>query len=141
MAEFLSALTSQLDYTCEMCEDVSVLCWLKKLRYNFEYYEPYDVYYFSLDDESLMEESIYGNVWQRGNGECRKSPELEVKFGEVCYISSEELRDQVDALDILPFPDCVHVDLEVLDEVMLWKNYIRSSYCEEEQNILENQVK
>lgn len=122
-----------------MCDDVSVLCWLKNLRYNFEYYEPYDVYSFSLDDDSVMEESVYENIWQCVNEAVRKSPELEVKYGEICSISIE-FCEQVELLEIFPFPDLVHVEIEVSDDVMLWKHQIRSSYCEEEQNILENQV-
>lgn len=122
-----------------MCDDVSVLCWLKKLRHNFEYYEPYDVYSFSLDDDSVMEESVYENIWQCVNEVKQKPAELEVKYGEICSIS-EEFCEQVDLLEISNFPDFVHVEFEVPDDVMLWKNQIRSSYYEEEQNILENQV-
>lgn len=122
-----------------MCDDVSVLCWLQKLRYKFEYYEPYDVYAFSLDDDSVMEESVYENIWQCVSDVERTSPELEVKYGEICRISVE-FCDQVELLDILPLPDLVQVEFEVPDDVMLWKNQLRSSYWEEDQNILENQV-
>lgn len=123
-----------------MCDDVSVLCWLKKLRYNFEYYEPYDVYTFSLDDDSFMEETIYENLWQCVGRVDTKSPELEVKYGEICCIA-EDFLDQVDILETVPTPVLVYLDFEVPEDVMLWKNDIRRIYCEEEQNILENQVK
>lgn len=123
-----------------MCDDVSVLCWLKKLRYNFEYYEPYDVYAFSLDDDSLMEETIYENFWQCVDRVDAKSPELDVKYGEICSIA-DEFFDQVDILETVPAPVLVYLDFEVPDDVMLWRHDIRRTYYEEEQNILENQVK
>lgn len=123
-----------------MCDDVSVLCWLKKLRYNFEYYEPYDVFTFTLDDDSIMEEPIYENIWQCVGDVERKSPELDLKYGQICRISVE-FRDHIDVLEIAPFPDLVQVKFEVPDDVMLWKSQIRHTYSEEDQNILENQVK
>lgn len=123
-----------------MCDDFSVICWLKKLRYNFEYYEPYDVYSFTFDDDFVIdEEPIYENLWQCVSEEDKRSPELDLKYGEICCISVD-FCEQVDLLDISPFPDFVQVEFEVPDDVMLWQNQLRHTYCEEEQTILENQV-
>lgn len=144
-----------------MSDDISVLCWLRKLRYNLEYYEPYDVYAFSLDDSSVMEGSDYENNWQCGNERHEKSPELDVKYAEICELSVTLICERVDPLDISPFPDCVRVGFkipeiqedivpscvtiafkipQIFDDVMMWKEHIRMSYCEEVQNIMEQQV-
>lgn len=121
-----------------MCDDVSVLCWLKKLRYNFEYYEPYDVFTFTLD-EFVDDEPLYENIWQCDSEVRRKSTELDVKFGTICRLSAD-FSEKLDILEIPPFPDFLQVNFEIPDDVMLWESEIRSICYEEDQNILENQV-
>lgn len=137
----------------KMCDDISVLCWLQNLRYKFEYYEPYDVYTFSLDDELDMEESFYENIWHCVSVREKITPDLNVKYGEICRVSVE-FCDEIDLLEISPLPEVVKVqfeesssdseddELELKDseDVMLWKSQLRNTYYEEEENILEHQV-
>lgn len=125
MAKLISTRLSQVD---EMC-DASVYCWLKNLRYDCEQYGPYDEKIFEINYELDMEESIYEQIWN-----C--STDLELKYASVCR-DSVEFYDLI--LDIPPI-NCARIELPEPKDVMLWKNQLRDSYCEENQTILESQV-
>lgn len=114
-----------------MC-DVSVFSWLKNLRYDYEYYDPYDEKNFGLKNVPEMDESLYGHLWNCSSG-------FELKFAEICEESEQSVEFCDQLLEILPVHR-VRIELPVPEAVMLWQNQLRNSYCEEEQNILESQV-
>lgn len=113
-----------------MCD--STVSWLRSLRYEFEYYEPYHAPLHAGRDMDLAE-PLYGNLW-----EC-ESPDQEVKFGRVCRLSTV-LCDVAEEFQVLP-ELFENLSLELGEDVMLWKHQLRYTYCEEEHgDVLESQV-
>lgn len=131
----------------KMCEDVSVTCWLENLRYDFEYYEPYDVRVLEISEM----EGEFLNLWDcsscplaeieeeeeevKGQGE--ETGKLDIKYGSECRVSvvfTEELGE----LEVVR-PIFARISWRVPDAVMLWTEALRSE-CSDEEDILESQV-
>lgn len=108
--------------------------WFKRMSSFSEYSETLDVCSFPLDSSaSLIEE----NMWQCENKFEEATSELQLKYADICYITFECCVQ----LEIIPFPDFVQLESLVPEDVKLWKSQLRNTYCEEEQNIWEIQVK
>lgn len=122
-----------------MC-DGSVVSWLRTLRYEFEYYEPYHASNCLAGDMDVAE-PVYANLWEcSGDREgAAEAEDLEIKFGKVCRLSTV-FCDVAEEFEV-PLELFERLSLEVTRDVMLWKSQIRYSCCEEEQqDILESQV-
>ncbi|KAG5899631.1 hypothetical protein JTB14_036004 [Gonioctena quinquepunctata] len=133
-----------------MCEDVSVNCWLKSLRHNFEYYEAFDNRIFGSNDVRVMEtprESINPEVEIRKSTTdtevvaAQKPSLLQVKFAELNRVSAVFV-DPHKELQVLPAAVLVHLEFDIAEDAISWKDRLRSdlSCCEEEQNIMEIKV-
>ncbi|CAH2004597.1 unnamed protein product [Acanthoscelides obtectus] len=139
-----------------MCEEpeeidevsVSVMCWLRELRYHLEYYEPYSdkvlivsendlrrypyyPYCHDMDEESDVTATEESTIEE----DEPLAEEEELSYAEMCRCSAQ-FEESVDELRVPPL-DLVQIEFEVPEDVLLWQTELSGYCCEEDQVILE----
>ncbi|KAJ3652070.1 hypothetical protein Zmor_018067 [Zophobas morio] len=111
-----------------------VVEWLKKLRYDIDYYD--EVLLPCEYEEMNNLSASYENLWECYSENAKK---VALKYGEVCRVSVV-VDEEVENLKVAPILyECLDPD-DLPEDVIMWKKHLRHTYYGEDENFLENEV-